>query len=499
MSAKNIAYNTVVQIVGKFLGFFISAFSIVILSEHLGTVGMGYYTTVTAFVGFFLILAELGFNTVMVREIAQNWSERVSLTGEFFGLRILFSVIVLGLSVPIALLIPQYNGLVAVGVGIVAMTQFFLLTNQIFVNILQLNLRMDKAVIGETINRLITLGLYIVAGRYTQNLESFFYAVLWITSFAAVVNLVVSYVFAVRCWPIRPVISFSRWRELMVLIWPMTVFSFLGVIHFKADTILLSLMRTPYEVGIYGYAYKIIEIMFTIPLMFLGVVFPRLSSLVVIDEPGFRDLAQKTFEVLLLGTIPFIAGIYVLAPYLTVLLSRQSLDDGLLAGQALQILSIALFAWFFGALYQHMLLATKHYSGLIRNVALVAGVNIVLNVVFIPVFGYRAAAVITVITEGSMLVLSMLYAHHTLGFKAKLKGWLPVLCATTLMGFVVIWSQNLLPSLVDFSEASRLSQLGQLSLFATIGAGTYVVVLMLWGKGSPLRKSIELLKLNKNA
>lgn len=499
MSAKKIAYNTVIQIAGKFFGFIISAFSIVILSEHLGTVGMGYYTTVTAFVGFFLILAELGFNTVMVREIAQNWHERVRLTGEFFGLRILFSLIVLGLSVPIALLVPQYRGLVATGVGIVAMTQFFLLTNQIFVNILQLNLRMDKAVIGETVNRLVTLGLYVVASWYTQDIQSFFYAVLWITSFAAVVNLVVSYIFAARCWPIRPIVSFSRWRELMVLIWPMTVFSFLGVIHFKADTIILSLIKTPYEVGIYGYAYKIIEIMFTIPLMFLGVVFPRLSTLVVSDEPGFRDLAQKTFEVLLLGTIPFIAGIYVLAPYLTVLLSRQSLEDGLLAGNALQILSIALFAWFFGALYQHMLLATKHYSGLIRNVALVAVANIVLNIVFIPIYGYIAAAVITVITEGSMLVLSVLYAYQTLQFKAKLRGWLPVLCATVVMGLVVGWCQTVFPNITDFSQARRLVQLGELALFAIIGVVTYALVLLLWGKSSPLWKSLELLKLNKNA
>lgn len=496
MSARKIAYNTIAQIAGKFLGFFISSFSLVIITEHLGTIGMGYYTTVTAFVGFFLILAELGFNTVMVREIAQNWEDRVRLTGEFLGLRIVFSLVVLGLAIPAALLFPQYRGLVAAGVGIAALTQFLLLANQIFVSVLQLNLQMDKAVISETINRLVTLGLYIVASRYIDDGTTFFFAVLWITAFAAAINLFVSYLFTLKLWPIRPVISLSRWRELMVLVIPMTVFSFLGVIHFKADTVILSLVKTPYEVGVYGYAYKIVEVMFTIPLMFLGVVFPRLSMLVVDDEAGFHALGQKTFEALLLSTVPFIIGIYLLAPYLTTMLSRQSLGDGLAASRALQVLCIAMFGWFFGALFQHVLLATKHYTGLIRNLTIIVIANLAINLVFIPRYGFMAAATTTAITECSMLILSIVYARQALNFRPKLRGGFTVIVATIVMTLAVYGGMQWLPSVETFATAPRLAQLAQLAGFAVIGAAAYILTLMLWGKKSPLWSTIKLLRPN---
>lgn len=166
MNARKIAYNTVAQVVGKFIGFFISSFFLIILASALGTEGMGYYTTVTAFVAFFVNLADLGINMVMMREVAQNPHERERITGDFLGFRLLYSLAIMALAPLVAWLFPQYSSLVIFGVLIAALAQFLLLINQTFVSVLQVSLRLDRAVSAEVVNRLLTLLLVVIGARY---------------------------------------------------------------------------------------------------------------------------------------------------------------------------------------------------------------------------------------------------------------------------------------------------------------------------------------------
>ncbi len=487
VSARKIAYNTIAQVAGKFIGFFISSFFLIILAGTLGTIGMGYYNTVTTFVAFFVNLADLGINIVMMREIAQNMERKEEITGEFLGFRILYSLAIMALAPLIGMLIPQYSTLVVHGILIAALAQFILLINQTFVSVLQVSLQLDRAVFAEIVNRAVTFGLVLVAARMTATVTDFFYAVLWITVIAALVNAVISFFFARKKWLVRPRFTPTRWKQILWLVAPMGLFSFLGMVHFKSDTLILSLLKPAYDVGIYGYAYKMAEIMFSIPMMFIGIVFPRMSALYKEDKKEFLVFNQKIFNVLLFVTLPFIMGIYLLAPYLTTLLSRQSVQDGLIAGQVLQILTIAMLAWFFGALYQHILLAGTSYTGLIRNLSIAVVLNLILNFIFIPLYSYFAAGTITVVTEFIMLILTAWYVTKTTGFKPKLEGFAPIVVATLGMGAIVIGLERLFHMpVVQFATAQRIWQLLFLFAVGALGAASYAAILALWGNNSPL-------------
>lgn len=495
MSARKIAYNTIAQIAGKFLGFFISSFILIILASELSTVGMGHYNTVTAFVAFFVTLGDLGINLVLMREISQRPDKAQAITAEFLGFRVVYSLAIMLLAPLLALLIPQYAAFVVKGIAIAAFAQFILLINQTFVSVLQVRLQMDKAVVAELVNRALTLGAVVYAARVSTDVEAFFFAVLWITVIAAVVNMVVSYFFAGRIWPIRPVFHVSRWNEILRLVIPMGMFTFLGVVHFKGDMIILSLLKGPYDVGVYGYAYKIGEILFSIPLMFIGVVYPQMSALHKGNKDDFLQLCQKIFSVLWFFALPFMAGIYLLAPYFTTLLSRQSVTDGILAGHVLQILSIATVLWFFGAFYQHILLAGTDYRGLIRSLLIAGVLNICLNLIFIPHFTFYGAATITVVTELVMLGLTIRYVKDRTGFVAHLRGIGPIIVSTVVMAGAVLAVRHFffLP-VTDFASAARIYQLFTLFALGAVGALIYSGVLLLWGRQSPLYTVIGMLK-----
>lgn len=44
--------------------------------------------------------------------------------------------------------------------------------------------------------------------------------------------------------------------------------------YLKTDTLILSLIKSPEEVGLYGAAYRIIDVPTTLPYMFAGIILP---------------------------------------------------------------------------------------------------------------------------------------------------------------------------------------------------------------------------------
>lgn len=482
MLAKKVAYNTFVQILGKIIGFFISGVSLVLIAEHLGTYNMGNYVTIIAFVGFFVTLSDLGANLLMVRDISQNEGDRVKITGEFFGFRLTFSLVMMALAPIAAALIPQYSELIIKGTLIAVVTQFVLLVNQMFISMLQTQLMLDRGVLAELINRVVTLALIIYALRIGSTGIAFFYAVLYATLIGAVINLLITFLFARRLWPVRPRVSLGSWKRMVITIAPIGVFTFLGMVHFKADTIMLSLLKTPTDVGIYGYAYKIGEILFTFPTMFMGAVFPRLSQLFLSERAAFDRFAQTAFDAILIGTLPFLTFVFIGAKYFTLLLSRSNFGDGLQAGYSLQILTIAMAAWFIGTFFIHVLIMANDYKGLIRNLSIAVVINIVLNLFLIPRYSYYGAAISTGLTELLMLGLTIAYTSRNINFRPRLTYLPKVLMATAVMAIVLIGLTQLpIADVFSFAEGSRLIQM--LLIVALGGVGALVFLAVFWPLG----------------
>lgn len=494
MLAQKVAYNTLIQIFGKVVGFFVSGILLVAISQQLGTYNMGNYVTVVAFVAFFVNVADLGANVIMVRDIAQNPDRREQITREFIGFRFSFSLVIMLLAPIVAQFIPQYSELIIKGSIIVTIAQFILLLNQSLVSVLQTQLMLDKAVLAEIANRITTLLLVLAIIRAGISGDDFFYAVLYATLAGSGVNLLISFLFARRLWTISPTISFAAWQKTLSLIAPIGLFTFLGMVHFKADTILLSLFKTPLDVGIYGYAYKIAEILFTFPIMFLGTVVPRLSQLFVTNRAKFNHFSQLALDVLLVGTVPFLAFVFIGSRYFTLLLSRSSVSDGIIAGQVLQILCLAMIVWFIGNLFINILIIANDYRGLIRNLVIAVALNIGLNAYFIPHHSYYGAAIVTVITEFVMFGLTLAYTARNVKFIPRWNLILPVGMATSGMLVCLWWIQRLPFFTTDvFVSQSRMGQMLVISLFAFIAMVSFGLILLVIA-GNKLKTTLASLK-----
>jgi len=367
-----------------------------------------------------------------------------------------------------------YPQIVKFAIGIYALASFFGLLVNLVMAVFQINYRMDLPTISDVLGRAFYLFLLFFGLREGYGLYGIFWLLVLSTTFNLVLNLALARRF------MRPKLSFELplIREFLKESLPMGAVTILGMIHFKIDTILLSVMKPAYDVGIYGAAYRIFENLIIIPGIFTGLLFPRLSALYLNDKLTFRNTLQKGINVLILMALPFIIIFYSLAPYLIQIIAGSEFSDSAIA---LKILVLSLFATYLISIFSNSLVAAKKQSYLIYVWLCMSIVNIILNLIFIPKFSYKGAASITVVTE--MLTLGMLYVlmNKLLKIKANFGYLLKIMAPLLILsaGFYFL-SRASLFNFTQFANNSLIMQLLIVISALVFGLVAFLVLLLIF-------------------
>jgi O-antigen/teichoic acid export membrane protein len=199
-----------------------------------------------------------------------------------------------------------------------------------------------------------------------------------------------------------PNLDFTLMRSMIGQSYPLMLNHFLATIFFKIDIILIETIHTATMVGQYSVAYKWLEALNIIPSFFTQALLPAMSRQAQDDRTAFRRTYQLALKLLFSVALPVAIAFTFMAFFLVnVLGGAEYLPDGAIALQ-LMIWSIPI-GWM-NSLTQYALIALD----LQRRVtwAFVAGVgfNIITNLIFIPTYGYRAAALTTIASELVLLI-----------------------------------------------------------------------------------------------
>lgn len=266
---KRIFDNTLVQVIGKVLATSLNLFAFSIMTRELGQSGFGEYTTVITFLSFFAIFADLGLTLVTVQMLGENKEKETRTLGNLFGLRLLSSIIFISLA-PILVIFFDYSDGIKLGVLIAAASFIFNALNQIMVGLFQTRLKMSRVAWAETLSRVIMLLGVILSVKLNWGLNG----MLATTTISSLASFVMHFIFARQFAHIKPLFEPSQWKHIMKLSWPLAITIAFNLIYLKADTLILSLFKSQAEVGLYGAAYKIIDVLSSLPFMFAGVILP---------------------------------------------------------------------------------------------------------------------------------------------------------------------------------------------------------------------------------
>ncbi len=421
---RKVAFNSSVQMIGRLVGTLISFVTVKLLTTHLGPAGYGEYAAILNYIAFFGTLADFGFYWILVRELAAHPNDTAKTNhtmGNVVALRSVFALMVLACAVVAVYLVP--TGLIPIltptvklGVLVVALAIFWQSLNMTYVAIFQTHYRMDRPVVAELIGRVVSLVVLVPFLLWHLNVAWLVSALVW----GAIVNFLVNVYFARSYSTFSLQFDFPYWNKLFRQSAVLGVVSVLALVYFKIDSVILSILKTSTEVGIYAAPYKIIEILNFFPAAFMGIVFVALTDRWREDKQRAEALVHRAVEAMVFLSFPVLCGGIVLAPTLMRFITDAqyasvSTFTGTIFGHSiafsgiiiLQMLLIAVTIDFFGNIFGKAVIAFGSQHLLLWPNVIAVIFNIVANIILIPRWSYAGAALTTIITEAIVLVLQI--------------------------------------------------------------------------------------------
>lgn len=386
-----IAANSVVQAVGSLVASVISLFTFIAMTRGLGPKAFGDFTAATVYLVIPVVLADVGLSAALVREISARPERTEPALNASLPLRAIISGVVVLAAVALGLAAP-FNDQTKVAILISSVGAWLTLMTFSLQPVLQAQLKMHWFVSATIVGRLTTLALTLGAlgvglgfktlvGAHVVGIAATFAVVLWSVA---------------RIVPLRPSIDVAYWRRLVTGSLALGLAIALSQIYFRVDTVMLALLRPAEEVGYYGAAYKFVELAVMVPAAVAISMFPPLARFVATGDPRGHRLVQKSFDVLLAAAAP--VTVLMLA-YPEELISITAGDDFEAAATAVRILApFAIFAYVNAVLWR-VLMALELDRTLLWIAVFVLSLNVALNLALIPVYGFEAAAAITVVSE----------------------------------------------------------------------------------------------------
>ncbi len=380
----------------------------ILLLRHLGVVDFGRYATVMAVIGIVGGITDAGLTAVGSREIsvARTAAERAELLNNLLLLRVLGASLGAVAAVGFTA-VAGYDGVVIAataigGVGIVLISAQSMLTVPIWVG-----LRIVSLTALEVLRNLLTLAGVAVLVFAGAGLLAFFGVQLLVAVVLIPTTLLLARVGVRFTAGVRRDVIVRLLRDTL----PLAVAFAMSVVYFRVLVVLVSLLSTEAQTGLFGTSFRIFEMLLGLPALILSVALPLLSVAGDEDDSRLRSALQSMTEASLLIAALLVVGIAILAePGIRLIGGEEYVG----AASVLRIQALALIPLFLVQTWQLGLIAGRAQRALAVANGLALVLVLVLGLALVPSGGAEAAAWVAVVAEIA-LALFLWIALHRMG------------------------------------------------------------------------------------
>ncbi|WYP26055.1 flippase [Alkalihalobacillus sp. FSL W8-0930] len=410
----NIVFSFGFKIIGAVLGFTIS----VVLARQLGASGIGVYNLSISITALSIVITKFGLDNALLRFIAEGYSNK-----NWAGIKGLHN----------------QSLRISITIGLVATVLIILnagwISKFIFGNIaLETPLRIMSLVILP--NALINLYSEIYKGLGKVKLATFLQgACIPIVNILLLLSLYnnITVTLAILTYlSANLIVIFTLWlgwirityhakgikgvfdREKLVRTsFPLLWVSSMSLIIDTMDTIMIGLLSTSEEVGIYSSAAKIAFMSSMLLYAVNGVIGPKFSVFYSKGElKKLQSLSRKITGLTAMISILIVTILFIFRNEIMLLFG----DEFILGTTAFSFLILGqFFALATGPVGSLLIMSgnEKYYK---RNVMMCALMNLILNIILIPILGMNGAAISTAISLSAKNILSVIFVKKNLGF-----------------------------------------------------------------------------------
>lgn len=368
-------------------------------TRYLGPDNYGLYSYAFGLYGLFAVVTKLGINALVVNETVRNSANQARIIGSAFLLRFGASVI--------AILILNIVAIFLMDQDITRSMVFVLSIALLFgpfetiTHWFEANVAMKPMAIARSITTLVIGGLRL---GLLLSQASLFWFVWLIPSEAALAA--VFFLLAYR----SDGLSARQWRPDLAILKnyvregaPLFLSALAAVTYMKVDQVMLGKMATPRDVGVYAAAVKVSEMLYFVPMILSGLLFPYLIRF----KRRGEELFSQAFQLMCDG-FAWMAGVIAIA---FTLFSAQivRLAYGSDYSDSAPILVVHVWAGvfiFLETLRSRWFVIQQATRYQLITTAAGAVVNVGLNLMLIPRYQGYGAAIATIVSYAIAVVLS---------------------------------------------------------------------------------------------
>ena len=438
-------------------GLALVAAASVLLLRHLGVVEFGRYVTVMSLVAIVAGVADAGLTAVGARELALRSDpvERQRLVGSLVALRLTLTPLGVALAIAFAF-VAGYDAVLIEGTLLAGAGLVLTVTQGTLTIPLAVELKNGRLALVELLKQFVTvLGIGVLALAGATLLPFFAVQIVVGLALLASTPLLGGPGLLVAPRADRAQIAFLL-REAI----PIAVALALAQVYFRILVIMLSLMATERETGLFGTSYRIIEMLFLVPGILFSVVLPVTSVAGAEDETRLRYVLQRMTEVGLVLSIYLAIAIAIVAePVIEILGGAEYLD----AAPVLRIQVFALIGFFLNQAWATVLISIGAQRRIAISNAIALASLFALGLALIPPYGIEGAAIAAVVADAllaGLLFVAIKRARRgvepdmAFAWRAVLAGG--VAAAAVLLPGSLPWVELVVASVVYWCAAGAL-------------------------------------------
>ncbi len=400
-AASDIVMQVVVRIGNLALGVFVTA----LVVRTLGSAGYGQWSTmfaVLALVGYF---TNFGMEGVALREAARHPEIEHEWIGAVIMLRLLLLGPVMAVAFAAILLLPHTEEMLIAGAIMVVAMPF----GGVGALGLLFQLRVDNRVPMLVLTlRSVLWGAAVLVIHIQHGGMIAFSAALVLTNLVGSVVQTVAALRLVDRWP-RP--SRKHVRKLMMVSLSIGIAGLLVIAYARIDQVIVYTIRGSHEAGLYAAVYNVIDQSHFVPISVLTTLAPVLAASWPADPARLLRTARLTAEMLSVASFGGLAFAIVAAePVVRLIFGAPFVE----AAPALPVLSGAFVLICYGYLNGNLLLVLGLQNRLLRISLIALVVNLVGNLILVPLVGFMGAAWMTLATEAVVFVMTSLLVRERL-------------------------------------------------------------------------------------
>jgi O-antigen/teichoic acid export membrane protein len=389
---RNLSNSPLVQNFGWVTGLniFQAAMSLFVgswVARYLGPAGYGKLSYAVAFVTIASVIAQLGFENLVKKELVQFPDNRHRILGTAYLLKFSAALVIYCGFFLLYLAQPeQETNLLILLVG----TQCFLEVGRVvdfwFQSRVEARYSLGVITLSLFVTNLIRIGLILLDRPLIEFAMTY------------VVNALLSHVFLLGIYAFKHGSPF-KWRfdpgvarNILSRSWPFILNGLSVVLYTQVDQIMLAKFSTFEEVGTYSAAGRIMQLSIIFPAALASSFFPSLIRSLHQEPDRKRLYYKKYFALNVIGAYAFTLGLVVLgAPLILILFGDQYRDSVHL----LRILSFGMVFRFLIVARGQVLIAEEFLKMAMISSLFGVGLNITGNYFLIPAYGAAGAAYTT--------------------------------------------------------------------------------------------------------